>query len=172
VHRHTTLLPDGIQVGGKDFAVAADDGNIEIESGGCNHSVGHVWNFCAWDLAQRLNNGYCENRFSEDVVGIRNCAKQFIVSRLGKAILLDQIHQLNQGDGGDGYFLSCKGGPVDEGSGVKREAGVAENVPDGRVRIGNPGNPQNSSPKSWNISARFWSISSADGPGPRLEQTP
>jgi len=117
------LLPDGIQVGGEDFAVAAYDGDIEIESGGRDHSVGHVWNFCAWDLAHGLHNRHREDRFSEDVFGIGDCAEQFIVSRLGKAILLDKIDQLNQGDGGDGDFLSCEGGLIDEGSGTMRKTG-------------------------------------------------
>jgi len=38
-------LPNGVQAGGANEAVAADDGNTEINSGGGNDAVWKIWDF-------------------------------------------------------------------------------------------------------------------------------
>src|SRR5271166_3168118 len=64
-------------------------------------------------------------------------------------------------------------GPFNCFAGASREFWIVEQVPDRGVGIRDGRNHAMSSrPKVENISARFWSISSSEGPGPYCDQIP
>ncbi len=63
-------LPNGSEVGGEDFAVAADDGNAKVEARGGDDAVGHVGDCDAGDLAEGVGDLDCDGNLDKEMVWI------------------------------------------------------------------------------------------------------
>lgn len=83
-----------------------------------------------------------------------------------KPAFFDKVDNLCKADGGDDNGMTGNRCILDEPKGRSGEFGVLQYVSKNRMCIGNAGNHSKSSAKPRNISRRFSSISSAEGPGP------
>src|SRR5208282_6808512 len=85
-------LPDRLQAGGADTSVTADNRHIEIDRSSSHHAVGHVWDFFARHLPHSFYDGGGKNSFGENMLGVGQCLRQFIIRRGRQTTLLDQIN--------------------------------------------------------------------------------
>jgi len=94
-----------------------------------------------------------------------------LYTQLRKAAFLNQIDQFSEAYGGDCNLVTCCCGLLDKGCSSCRKPGVAEQMPNGGMGIGDGCDGQTLSPKLRKISARLALISSAEGAAPYLART-
>ena len=109
---------------------------------------------------------------SRNKIGIVERSSQLVVGRYWEATSLRQVYDFGQADRREHDFITGPGSIIHETACGVGEARILEQVPKRGVGIRNLSNHGTSLANPLNISRRFSSISSSDGPAPYLASRP
>ena len=137
-------------------------------SGSSHNPVRKIRHLIPRDKAHHLNNGRINWDFRKHLFGVAEYFESVLQGRGGNTGLLRKVDDFSKADRRSAYVIPAGDRLSKSVSGWLRKPGGVKQVSDCGVRVGDrDDHAMPSRPKFANISARFSSISSADGAGPR-----